>query len=224
MGSMTESPPVMGFRAQIREILKQESVVLARVTERTLPKFDATLTQLSTAAGMLPVSNNPQETNAEWMNGTRGLWVFGQRESDFSNPEQAAGFVNIYAPEHVSEINDWLVKHNMRAYEPGSVVELASFVKDQPGASDIELSADKQALAKIFMDEEYKDMRAVTTWITHTPDNKLDAKEVAEMKKLGGWPLGTLKYNAGEPVDSTCFLITRKGFMDALSGVKRAAR
>lgn len=211
----------MGFRAQMRELLKQEPMVLARVTERTLPKFEATLTQLSEAAGMLPVSDNPQETNAEWAAGTRGLWVFGQRESDFSNPEQAAGFVNVYMPEHSNEINDWLVKRKMRAYDHGALIELSSFVKDVPGAGDMELSADKQALAKVFMDDEYKDVRAVTTWITHTPDNKLDVKEVGEMKKLGGWPLGTLKYNASEPVDSTCFLITRNSFMEALSGKKR---
>ena len=46
-------------------------------------------------------------------------------------PENVAGFVNVYAPEHNGSINDWLLKRGMRAYDPGSVVELSSFVKDQ---------------------------------------------------------------------------------------------
>lgn len=85
----------------------------------------------------------------------------------------------------------------------------------------MELSANKQALAKVFMDDAFKDVRAVTTWVTHTSENKLDPKEFAEMKQLGGWSLGSLKYNASENVDSTCFLITRRQFMDALTGTKR---
>ena len=42
----------------------------------------------------------------------------------------------------------------------------------------------KQALAKVFMDDAFKDVRAVTTWITHPPENKLDPKDIADMKKL----------------------------------------
>ena len=214
----------MGFRAQMRELLSQEPVSLVPVTERNLPRFEASLTalgQLSQSDGMLPVTCNASETNAEWLTGARGLWLIGAKEADFSMPENVAGFVNVYAPEHNGSINDWLLKRGMRAYDPGSVVELSSFVKDQPGSGEKALSADKQALAKVFMDDAFKDARAVTTWITHTPENKLDPKDIADMKKLGGWPLGSLKYAESEPVDSTCFLITRRAFLDALTGTKR---
>lgn len=225
MNHMTEAPQPMGFRAQMRELLSSEPISIVPVTERNLPRFEGVLTELSQASqsesGMLPMTGNAQETPAEWLAGTRGLWLIGAKEADFSMPENVAGFVNAYAPEHSGSINDWLLKRGMRAYDPGSVVELASFVKDQEGAGAMELSAHKQALAKVFMDDSFKDVRAVTTWVTHTPDNKLDPAEVADMKKLGGWPLGSLKYAASEPVDSTCFLVTRRAFLDALTGTKR---
>ncbi len=222
---MSEAPQSMGFRAQMRELLSKESISIVPVTERNFPRFEATLTELGqlsqSESGMLPMTGNAQESPAEWLSASKGLWLIGDKEVDFSMPENVAGFVNVYAPEHNGSINDWLLKRGMRAYDQGTVVELASFVKNQPGSGDKELSADKQALAKVFMDDAFKDVRAVTTWVTHTPENKLDPTDIADMKKLGGWPLGSLKYAASEPVDSSCFLITRRAFLDALTGTKR---
>lgn len=223
MGNMTEAPQGMGFRAQMRELLSKEPVSIVPVTERNIKRFDATLTDLSAKSaaegGMFPVTGKADETNQEWASNVKALWLIGQKETDFSVPENVAGFVNVYAPEHNGAINDWLLKKGMRAYDPGAVVELASYVKSDN--TSMELSANKQALAKVFMDDAFKDVRAVTTWVTHTSENKLDPKEFAEMKQLGGWSLGSLKYNASENVDSTCFLITRRQFMDALTGTKR---
>lgn len=220
---MTEASQGMGFRAQMRELLSKEPVSIVPVTERNIKRFDATLTDLSAKSaaesGMFPVTGKADETNQEWASNVKALWLIGQKETDFSVPENVAGFVNVYAPEHSGAINDWLLKKGMRAYDPGAVVELASYVKGDNAA--MELSANKQALAKVFMDDAFKDVRAVTTWVTHTAENKLDPKEFAEMKQLGGWSLGSLKYNAAENVDSTCFLITRRQFMDALTGTKR---
>lgn len=216
-----EAPSPVGFRAQMRELLSKEPVSLVPVTERNLKRFDATLTDLSqrSASEMFPVTGNAAETNEEWASGVKALWLIGQKETDFSVPENVAGFVNVYAPEHQGAINDWLLSRGMRAYDPGAVVELASYVKD--GADTLELSASKQALAKVFMDDQFKDVRGVTVWVTHTPENTMDPKEAAAMKTLGGWALGSLKYDAGETVDSTCFLITRRQFLDALTGKKR---
>lgn len=218
-----EAPQGMGFRAQMRELLSKEPVSLVPVTERNIKRFDATLTDLSAKSvsegGMFPVTGNANETNQEWASNVKALWLIGQKETDFSVPENVSGFVNVYAPEHSGAINDWLLKKGMRAYDPGAVVELSSFVRGDNSAT--ELSANKQALAKVFMDDAFKDVRAVTTWVTHTAENKPDPKEFAEMKQLGGWSLGSLKYNATETVDSTCFLITRRQFMDALTGTKR---
>ncbi len=209
----------------MRELLSQEPVSLVPVTERNIPRFEASLAALGqlsqSESGMLPMTGNTQESPAEWLAGTKGLWLFGVKDADFSMPENVAGFVNVYAPEHNGSINDWLLKRGMRAYDPGAVVELSSFAKNQDGANAMELSAHKQALAKVFMDDNFKDVRAVTTWVTHLPENKLDPKEVADMKKVGGWPLGSLKYAASESVDSTCFLVTRRAFLDALTGTKR---
>lgn len=209
----------------MRELLSQEPVSLVPVTERNLPRFEASLTALGqlsqSESGMLPMTGNTQESPAEWVAGTKNLWLFGVKDADFSMPENVAGFVNVYAAEHNGSINDWLLKRGMRVYDPGAVVELSSFAKDKDEANAMELSAHKQALAKVFMDDNFKDVRAVTTWVTHTPENKLDSKDVADMKKVGGWPLGSLKYAQSEPVDSTCFLVTRRAFLDALTGIKR---
>lgn len=224
MSNMTEAPQPMGFRAQMRELLSKEAVSLVAVTERSLPRFEQSLHELSqqsaAEAGMLPMSGNAGETPAEWLAGSKGLWLFGDKQADFTDASNVSGFVNVYAPEHSGAINDWLLKRGMRAYDHGAVLEMSSFAKNEAGKA-MELGANKQALAKVFMDDAYKDVRAVTTWVTHTPDNKLDPAELAEMKKLGGWPLGSLKYHEGEAVDSTAFLITRRQFMDALTGVKR---
>lgn len=218
-----EAPQGMGFRAQMRELLSKEPVSLVPVTERNIKRFDATLSDLSAKSasegGMFPVTGNANETSQEWASNVKALWLIGQKETDFSVPENVSGFVNVYTPEHSGAINDWLLKKGMRAYDPGAVVELSSFVRGDNTA--MELSANKQALAKVFMDDAFKDVRAVTTWVTHTAENKPDPKEFAEMKQLGGWSLGSLKYNATETVDSTCFLITRRQFMDALTGTKR---
>lgn len=224
MNYMTEAVQGMGFRAQIRELLSREPVSIVPVTERNIKRFDATLTDLSMKSSangdMFAVTGNPHETNEEWAKGVKALWLIGQKETDFSVPENVAGFVNVYAPEHTGTINDWLLKKGMRAYEPGMIVEAASFVKE--GNAEAELSANKQALAKVFMDDAFKDVRAVTTWVTHNAENALDPQDAIDMKKLGGWPLGSAKYNPGESVDSTCFLITRRQFMDALTGTKRS--
>jgi hypothetical protein len=223
MNSM-EAPQPMGFRAQMRELLSKEPVSLVAVTERSLPRFEQALTELGQQsageAGMLPMTGNTGETPAEWLAGSKGLWLFGDKQADFTDVSNVSGFVNVYAPEHNGSINDWLLKRGMRAYDHGAVLELSSFAKNE-AAKDMEVSANKQALAKVFMDDAYKDVRAVTTWVTHTSDNKLDPSDIAAMKKLGGWPLGSLKYHASETVDSTAFLITRRQFMDALTGVKR---
>lgn len=219
---MTEAPQNPGFRSQMRELLSKEPVVLAQVTERTLPRFEASLTELSTlcqADGMLPVTGNRQETNEEWVKGTKGLWLVGQKETDFSDPNNAAGFVNVYKPEQSGAISEWLLARGMRAYDPGAILEMSSFVKNN--ATDVELGANKQALAKVFMDDNFKDVRAVTMWVMHTSENALDMTESVQMKKLGGWPLGSRKYDPSESVDSTCFLITRRAFLDALTGQKR---
>lgn len=219
-----EAPQGMGFRAQVRELLSKESVSLVPVTERNIKRFDTTLTDLSrrsaSEGAMFSVTGNSNETNEEWAKGVKALWLIGQKETDFSVPENVAGFVNVYAPEHMGTVNDMLLKKGMRAYEPGMVVEIASFAKDDNTAA--ELSANKQALAKVFMDDAFKDVRAVTTWVTHNAENALDPQDVTDMKKLGGWPLGSTRYNPSESVDSTCFLITRRQFMDALTGTKRS--
>jgi len=214
----------MGFRAQMRELLKQEPVVLARVTEKTLPKFDATLTALAQESyeeGMLPVTGDPGESNSAWLSGVTALWVAGDRAADFANPQEADGFASIYEPEHQNVINEWLTAKNMHQYDSGALMEYTSFTKDQPEHAAKALSADKQALAKVFMDDEFRNVRAVTVWVTHDMRNKLDPADVSQIKALGGWPLGSTRYDAGEQVDSTCFLVTRRAFMDALAGKPR---
>lgn len=219
-----ETAPQMGFRAQMRELLAKEPVSIVPVTERNLARFDATLTDLSTKSAaegdMFPVTGKANETNQEWASNVKALWLIGQKETDFSIPENVAGFVNVYAPEHEKEINDWLLAKGKHAYDPGSLVEIASFVKDVPQAEALQYSADRQALAKVFLDDAFKDVRAVTSWVTHTKDNKLDQADYAAMKKLGGWPIGATRYDASESVDSTCFLIGRRAFLDSLTAAK----
>ncbi len=211
----------MGFRAQIREILSKESVALVPITERNLPRFDETLTALSAKAkaeeGLLNVNLKPEESNAEWASGVKALWVFGPKEADLAAADQAVGFVNVYTPEHMSEVNEMLVASHRRPYDTGAVVEMASYSKDYPANLDSDVSATKQALAKVFMDDEFKDVRAVTVWVTHETGNALDPKQQEVMQKLGAMKLGALKYAPEETVDSTCFLIPRKAFIDRLT-------
>lgn len=218
-----ETAPQMGFRAQMRELLAKEPVSIVPVTERNLQRFDATLTDLSQKSqkeGMLPVTGNAAESNQEWASNVKALWLIGQKETDFSVPENVAGFVNVYAPEHEKEINEWLTAKGKHAYDAGALVEIASFVKEAANADTLGYSADRQALSRVFLDDAFKDVRAVTSWATHTKENKLDQADYAAMKKLGGWPIGNTRYDAGESVDSTCFLITRRAFLDSLTAQK----
>lgn len=218
-----ETAPQMGFRAQMRELLSQEPVSIVPVTERNLLRFDKTLTnvsQKSEKAGMFPVTGKPDETNEEWASNVKALWLIGQKEADFSEPSNVAGYVNVYAPEHEKEINEWLLAKGKHTYDSGSLVEIASYVHDGPQTEQIQHSADRQALARVFMDDAFKDVRAVTSWVTNTPENKLDSKDYTAMKKLGGWPIGSTRYNQSESVDSTCFLITRRAFLDSVTGGK----
>lgn len=219
---MTESPKTFGFRAQMRELLSHEPIALVPVTERNSVRFDATLSFLAASSrndGFGNINNLPEESNTDWMHGVKALWLVGKDRADYSIPENALGFVNVYAPEHPGVINDWLLKRGMREFSPGSLLEMATFVKD--GSKDVEMSAHKQALVKVFLDDQFKDVRAVSVWVTHNTTNTLDQGEADTIKNLGGFPVGSLRYNTGESVDSTCFIITRRQFLDALTGQKR---
>lgn len=211
----------MGFRARIREILSKESTAIVPITERNLPRFDETLTKLSGLAksedGMLNINLKPEESNAEWANSVKALWVFGVKEANLALPDQALGFVNAYAPEHMDEINKMLVATHRRPFDTGAVVEMASYAKDYPANIEADVSATKQALAKVFMDDGFKDVRAVTVWVTHEKDNALDPKQQEVMQNLGAIKLGALKYAPDESVDSTCFIIHRNAFMNRLT-------
>lgn len=221
---MPEIQP-MGFRAQIRELLSHEPVVLVPVTERNAPRFDATLTAFGTLAvtedGMFNVTKKESESNAEWLTNVRGLWLFGAKEANLANPEQAVGFVNVYAPEHLDDINAMQAAKGKRPYEAGAVVELASFAKEYPHHMDEETSAIKQALSKVFLDDAFKDVRAVSVWVTHEAGNVLDPTQEAQLTGLGAIKLGALRYDASESVDSTAFIIPRKAFIDRLTAPKQ---
>lgn len=215
-----ETASGMGFRAQIRELLSHESTVLVPVTEKNLPRFEATLTFLDKQSkaddGMLNISLGPTESNAEWVRGVKAMWVFGPKEANLATPEQATGFVNVYAPEHMDEINDMLKASKRRPFDSGAVVEFASYAKEFPNHLDAEESAVKQALTHVFMDEQFKDVRAVSVWVTHEQGNVLDPRQEAALKKIGAIKFGSLRYAPVEQVDSTCFLINRKMFLDKL--------
>lgn len=209
----------MGFRAQIREMLSKETTAIIPVTERNLKHYDTTLTQLSAAskdAGLLNINGQPEESNEQWLHGTKGLWLFRPKEADFSNPEQVVGFVNVYEPEHMDKINTMLTTRHKRPYDKGQVLEYASFVKDEPAHAGEHMSATKQALARVFMDEQYKDVRAVSVWVTHTDTNVIDPNEEQELRSLGALKLDAMKYTPDERVDSTCFIIPRNAFLDSL--------
>lgn len=219
---MTEAQTGMGFRAQIKEALSKEPVALVPVTEHNIPKFDAVLTNLNTLAmandGMVPVTGDPNESNETWLGSVKSLWLFGTPNANFSVPEHVEGFVNVYAPEHMDEINEWLVQKKLRPYDEGSVVEFASFGLHSAASPEAEMSAVRQALAKVFDfdQEQYGTVRAVSVWATHNSENKLDPQEMAAIRALGGKPLGAARYSPNETVDSTCFMIPRKAFNDAL--------
>lgn len=225
---MAEIQP-QGFRAHIRELLSHESTALVPVTERNLARFDGTLTDLAAKSaaedGMLNIDlSKVDETNAEWVSGVKALWVFGGKEANLAAPEQAAGFVNVYEPEHMGELNDMLKNRHMRPYEEtGSVVEMGSYAKrGLPDNDAQEASAVKQALARVFMDEPFKDVRAVSIWVTHSADNTLHPNDEKALAKFGAIKLGALRYAPQETVDSTAFVIPRKAFMDSLTIPKPA--
>lgn len=216
---MTEIQP-MGFRAQVREMLSKEFITLVPVTERNITRFDATLTQLGRLSreedGVLNMTLKPEETNKEWVMAAKGVWLFGAKESNFAVPEQVVGFVNVYAPEHMEKINRMLETHHKRPYDKGAVLELASYAKEYPTNVAKEMSATKQALAKVFMDDQFKDVRAVSVWVTHEAGNILDPMQAQELTKLGAMKLDALKYDPSESVDSTCFVIPRNAFFNTL--------
>lgn len=213
---MTELQKPPGVRFQLKEALSHEPMSLALVTERNLPVFEKTLASLSQESGMLPMTGNANESSKEWLDSTRALWLFGQKADRLLKPDEVVGFVNVYKPELMGHVNDMLTARGMHAYEPGTVVELASYAKN--GNAEAELSANKLALQKVFTDETFKDVRGVTVWVDHTPDNVIDSGEADMVKKLGGWAIGTARYSPSESVDSTCFLITRRKFIDAMTG------
>ncbi len=220
-----ETSPNLGFRAQIRELLSRESTVLVPVTEKNLPRFDATLTDLDARSkaddGMLNINLKPSETNAEWVGNVKALWVFGPKEANLALPDQATGFVNVYEPEHMDKINTMLSENGKRAYDAGAVVEFASYAKNFPTNVDAEESAVKQALAHVFIDETFKDVRAVSVWVTHEKDNVLDVRQEEALKKIGAMKLGSLRYAPEEQVDSTAFIIPRKAFLDRLTAPQK---
>lgn len=211
-----------GFRQNIREILKNEPVVLVQMGERNFPKFEGLLKDLSLQSqsedGMLPITGNLNETTQEWIENTKGLWVFGPKVGDISTVEGSSGFVSVYEPEHLDKINEWQAVKGKRVYEKGQVLELSSFVKDVPGSAGLEDSATKLALDKVFNGLGFKDVRAVSVWITHDEQNQLNSAEAARTIALGGKKLGSMRYDAGEMVDSTCFVIPRQAFLDTLTG------
>ncbi len=224
---MTESAPAMGFRAQMREALSREPISLVPVTEHNLPRFDKVLTNLNTMAlstdGMVSFTGDPNESNAEWFANVKNLWLYGAKDGDYSKPENVEGFINVYQPEHMDKVNKWLQEQNQRPYLENSVVEYASFGLHSDTNPDLEMSATKQALSKVFVfdvEKKYQDVRAVTVWATHDKDNMLNPTEAAQIAKLGGRPLGTARYAEHETVDSTCFIIPRKAFTEAIVSTK----
>lgn len=211
-----------GFRQNIREILKNEPVVLVQMGERNFPKYEGLLNDLSlrsqTEDGVLPLTGNPQETAQEWIENTKGLWIFGPKEGDVSTVEGSSGFVSVYEPGHLDKINEWQTAKGKRVYESGQVLELSSFAKESPNSMVLEDSATKLALDKVFNGLNYKDIRAVSVWVTHDENNQLDPVDASRTIALGGKKLGSLKYDPSESIDSTCFIIPRQAFLDTLTG------
>lgn len=227
---MTGEQTGMGFRAQIKEALSKEPVSIVPVTEYNIGRFDPILTNLSalsmTTDGMVPFTD-PAETNEAWLGEVKSLWLFGNPDSkaDFSQHENVGGFIHVYEPEHMDKINEWLKQKNLRPYDSGAVVEYASFGLHSKTNPTLEMSATKQALAKVFVfdQEKYRDVRAVSVWVTHDADNTLNDAEFAQLKSIGAKPLGRARYHESEVVDSTCFMIPRKAFLDSLTGGAKPA-
>jgi hypothetical protein len=217
---MIEQPTgAIGFRQSIRELLKSEPVMLVPMTERNLPKFENVLTDLSATADMLPMTGNVDESVREWVENTKGVWIFGAKDvGDLTEAGAAQGFVNVYEPEHLDTVNAWQAEKGKRVYEKGQVLELASFGQDTNEGKVLEDSAVKLTLDKVFNGMGFKDVRAVTVWVDHDANNVMDADTAARTVALGGKKLGVARYNPSESVDSTCFVIPRQAFIDTLTG------
>lgn len=212
-----------GFYARAREALRNEPVDLMPITERNFPVFKetlASLSDLSAKEGALPVTGNPNETPEEWAKNVTALWLVGSKLDRRMEPGDAIGFVNLYAPERTADIETWLAKHPKLHFEPGTIREAYAYVTPDAGP-DAELAAYKKAIGKAFMDQEFPITQAITIWETHEADNTMKPDVTAFMEKLGGFALGSSRYDPGESVDSTCFLITKNGFLNALVGKKR---
>lgn len=219
---MTEIPSSTGGAAllqNIKEILSHEPVIIVPITERNLPVFEPVLTDLTSASGMLPMTGNKEESIQDWVTHTKDVWVFGTpNETNRLDPEAAEGFVSVYEPEHLDKINEWQAAKGKRVYEKEQVLELSSYGKESSTGVVAEDSATKLALDKVFNGLNYKDVRAVSVWVTHDQNNQLDPVDVSRTIALGGKKLGSLKYDASETVDSTCFVIPRQAFLDTLTG------
>lgn len=212
-----------GFFARAREVLRGEPVDLMPVTERNFPVFKETLAHLSDLSakdGALPVTGNPKETPEEWVKNVTALWLVGAKLDRRMEPNDAIGFVHLYAPQHIADIDEWLTKHPKLHFEPGTIREAYAFIKPEAGAAS-EFSAYRKAIGKAFMDREFPATQAVTIWETHDANNTLNPDTAARMQALGGFALGTARYSSDEAVDSTCFLITKNGFLNALVGKPR---
>lgn len=208
----------------MREVLRQEPMDIVPITERNFPVFRQaleTLSQESAKDGALPMTGNPEETVEEWVKHATAVWVVGPKSDARLEPDGLVGYANLYAPEHAGDIDAWLTKHPKLHFEPGTIKEAYAFVKPDAGP-DAELSAYKKMLGKAFMDPAFPKTDAITIWDTHEANNTLNPDTTAFMEKLGGFSLGTKRYDPKESVDSTCFLVTKNSFLNALSGKKRA--
>jgi hypothetical protein len=224
----------VSFRQRIREVLQTESARIVPVTEFNFSHLEPLLSHLSELSHMdqmvdgsssVAAPTRGTESMMDWVKSTHDLWIIAPKDViRIENPEHALGFVSVYTPEHLEDINAWLAARHKKPYAPEEIFELSSFAKK--GEETAEQSASKIALSKVFLfDPAYKvndkDVQAVSVWVTHNSDNVLDPKDAESVKQLGGFALGTKKYAEGEPVDSTCFIIPRQGFFNALTGDKR---
>ena len=218
-----------GFFSQVREQLRQIDIKLVPITEHNFERLEPVLTKLGQESNQPPQTGNPEETTLEWVTATKGVWLFGNTDAkDMTEPEVAKGYISVYEPEHLDKINEWLQAKPKpwRPYTKDTLIELSSYATDPPNHADKELAATKMTLGRVFAmdkDKVYGDIQGATLWLTHNSENQLDPFEAAQMKDLGAMALGTLRYDPSENVDSTCFLITKKHFLDTLMGVKKTS-
>lgn len=207
-----------GFFTRLREYVVKQDIQLVPVTEHNFPRLEPVLQALADEAKLQSQTGNPNETTEEWVRATKGVWLFGAPEQGKVQNEAMVGFVSVYEPEHMDKINEWLTKKagTWRPYEPGQVLEMSGYAKNPPLNAEKDLAASKLTLLRVFAlnKEQFGDVKAVSIWLTHNADNTLDPLEVSQMKDLGAMALGSTKYSSKDNVDSTCFLITRKHFMD----------